>query len=161
MTIAENLKPSSNCIEIYRRANKVLIMISRHIICKSWVLKLYKSLVWPMVEYCMSAWSTQYEKDKNLLERMSSWPLTMRLRHHQSTRWGRCWQLGGQPGNCPVNMRMKFVNLGLRSKTYHRFIRVWMPISGFDLLHVQIVIYGLVVFLLTNWFPCLLRSICC
>ena len=32
VTLAENLKPSSYCIIIYKRANKALGMISRHII---------------------------------------------------------------------------------------------------------------------------------
>ena len=34
------------------------------------LLKLYKSLVRPHLEYCVSAWSPYYQKDKHLLERI-------------------------------------------------------------------------------------------
>ena len=34
------------------------------------MLKLYKSLVRPHLEYCTAAWSTHYVKDKQLLERI-------------------------------------------------------------------------------------------
>jgi len=33
------------------------------------MLSLYKSLVRPHVEYCVSAWSPHYTKDKDILER--------------------------------------------------------------------------------------------
>jgi len=34
------------------------------------LLQLYKSLVCPYLEYCISAWSSHYNKDKQLLERI-------------------------------------------------------------------------------------------
>ena len=34
------------------------------------LLQLYKSLVRPHLEYCISAWSPHYNKDKQLLERI-------------------------------------------------------------------------------------------
>ena len=34
------------------------------------MLSLYKSLVRPHVEYCVSAWSPHYIKDKDILERI-------------------------------------------------------------------------------------------
>ena len=34
------------------------------------MLSLYKALVRPHVEYCASAWSPYYEKDKELLEKV-------------------------------------------------------------------------------------------
>jgi len=47
-------------------------MIARTISCKSCdvLLRLYKSLVRPNLEYCISAWSPYYKKEKNLLERV-------------------------------------------------------------------------------------------
>jgi len=35
------------------------------------MLNLYKTLVRPHVEYCVSAWSPHYKKDKELLKRFS------------------------------------------------------------------------------------------
>ena len=37
---------------------------------KDIIVKLYKSLVRPLVEYCTPAWSPHYEKDKILIERV-------------------------------------------------------------------------------------------
>jgi len=34
------------------------------------LLRLYKSLIRPNLEYCISAWSPYYQKDKHLLERV-------------------------------------------------------------------------------------------
>jgi len=34
------------------------------------MMNLYKTLVRPHVEYCVSAWSTYYKKDKELLEKI-------------------------------------------------------------------------------------------
>ena len=50
----------------------MLGMINRTILYKSpsVMLNLYKTLVRPHLEYCVSAWSPQYKKDKELLERI-------------------------------------------------------------------------------------------
>ena len=49
-------------------------MIGRNIHYKETnvMLRLYKSLVRPHVEYCTVAWSVHYAKDKQLLERIQS-----------------------------------------------------------------------------------------
>ena len=67
-----DLKPSRQCQIAYSKANKILGMISRTLSYKSRdvMLQLYKSLVRPNLEYCISAWSPYYEKDKQLLERV-------------------------------------------------------------------------------------------
>jgi len=66
------LKPARQCQLAYAKASKALGLISRTISFKSAsvLLKLYKSLVRPHLEYCVSAWSPYYEKDKFLLERI-------------------------------------------------------------------------------------------
>ena len=52
-------------------AARTLGMINRTITYKERgiLVNLYKSLVRPHLEYCMSVWSPHYAKDKELLER--------------------------------------------------------------------------------------------
>jgi len=45
-------------------------MIKRTIRFKEVRISLYKTLVRPHVEYCVSAWSPYYKKDKELLEKV-------------------------------------------------------------------------------------------
>ena len=51
---------------------KVLGMIKRTIRYEDMrvMLSLYKSLVTPHVEYCISAWNPHYKKDKELIEKV-------------------------------------------------------------------------------------------
>ena len=53
-------------------ANQVLDMIKRNIKWKSTevIVRLYKALVRPRIEYCVQAWNPNLEKDKTLLERV-------------------------------------------------------------------------------------------
>ena len=70
--ISETLKPSMQCQQAYSKASKVLGLIERTILYKSkdFLLRLYKILVRPHLEYSVSAWSPCYTKDKLLLERI-------------------------------------------------------------------------------------------
>jgi len=70
--ISEDLKASRNCQAVYSRASRALGMMKRSIVFKTRdvLLPLYKSLVRPLVEYCVPAWSPHYQKDKELLERI-------------------------------------------------------------------------------------------
>ena len=72
MMITSDLKASAHCAYVCSRANRVLGMIARTMVYKSpFVLtRLYKSLVRPHLEYCVSAWSPQYVKDREKLERV-------------------------------------------------------------------------------------------
>jgi len=67
-----DLKPSRQCQLAYTTASRVLGMIGRTISYKNRevMLRLYKSLVRPHLEFCVSAWSPYYSKDKYLLERI-------------------------------------------------------------------------------------------
>jgi len=66
------VQPSKQWQLAYSTASRVLGMISRTIsyISREVMLRLYKSLVRPHVEFCVSAWSPYYNKDKQLLERV-------------------------------------------------------------------------------------------
>ena len=70
--ITDNLKPTRQCKQAYSKASKALGLIGRTISFKSKdvLLRLYKTLVRPHLEYCSTAWSPYYEKDKFLLERV-------------------------------------------------------------------------------------------
>ena len=70
--IRNDLKVSSQCNGAYKKANMVLGLIRRNIEHKSPLImvRLYKSLVRPHLEYSMVAWSPYYAKDKEKLERV-------------------------------------------------------------------------------------------
>jgi len=72
VVISEDLKVSNQCNMAYLKANRTLGLIKRTIEYKSEfiMLRLYKSLVRPHLEYCTAAWSPYYIKDKCLLERV-------------------------------------------------------------------------------------------
>jgi len=72
ITVTNDLKSAQQCLQAYNKANKVLGVINRSIVYKKKdiVVKLYKSLVRPHLEYCTVAWSPYYSKDKDLLERI-------------------------------------------------------------------------------------------
>ena len=54
------------------KAMKVLGMIKRTVRFKDMrvMLSLYKSLVRPHIEYCISAWNPHYKKDKEHIEKV-------------------------------------------------------------------------------------------
>ena len=62
----------SVCHYVYNKAIRILGMINRTIRYKERriMVRLYKSLVRPHLEYCVSAWSPHYLKDKELIERV-------------------------------------------------------------------------------------------
>jgi len=70
--ITDNLKPSKQCQLAYSKASKALGLIGRTISYrnKDILVRLYKTLVRPHLEYSVSAWSPYYAKDKQLLERV-------------------------------------------------------------------------------------------
>ena len=72
ITISSNLKPSQQCSEVVKKANKIIGLIGRSFEYKSknTILTLYNSLVRPILEYCVQAWSPYYQKDINKLERV-------------------------------------------------------------------------------------------
>ena len=70
--ITNDLKVASQCETAYRKANRMLSLMYRTLEYKTPEIMtcLYKSLVRPHVEYCASAWSPHYSKDKQKLERI-------------------------------------------------------------------------------------------
>ena len=70
--ISTDLKVGSQCKQAFLKANRMLGVLKRTVINKTpgIMINFYKSLVRPHVEYCVSAWSPHYAKDKHLLERI-------------------------------------------------------------------------------------------
>ena len=62
-----------------KKANCVLGMIKRNIKCKNTaiIMRLYKSLLRPRLEYCIQAWSRYHKKDIEVLERVQKWATKM------------------------------------------------------------------------------------
>ena len=70
--INKNGKYSEQCSMAAKNANCVLGMIAINFKCKNAaiVMRLYKSLVRPRLEYCIQAWSPYHKKDIEVLERV-------------------------------------------------------------------------------------------
>src|SRR6218665_3688619 len=63
-------KPSRQCAEASKKANSTVGMIRRTIVTrdKDTILRLYKSLVRPQLEYCIQVWSPYLKQDMEKLE---------------------------------------------------------------------------------------------
>ena len=68
--VSNTLKVSAQCVKAVKTVNKILGLIKRTFTTrqKDIIINLYKSLVRPHLEYCMSAWRPHYVKDIELLE---------------------------------------------------------------------------------------------
>ena len=65
-------KPSRQCPEASKKANLTLGMIRRAIVTrdKDTILRLYKTLVRPQLEYCIQVWSPYLKQDMEKLEKV-------------------------------------------------------------------------------------------
>src|SRR5271163_986838 len=72
VVIDDNGKFAEQCAKAVKQANAVLGMIKRNIHFKSKdvMVRLYKSLVRPRLEYCVQAWSPYLRKDIDRIERV-------------------------------------------------------------------------------------------
>ena len=64
--IDSSLKPSKQCVETAKRGNRILGMIKRNFsfLIQDIVVRLYKQLVRPHLEYAVQAWNPYFSKDK-------------------------------------------------------------------------------------------------
>ena len=70
--LSNDMKVLSHCSFAYAKANKMLGLLKRTIKYKNTdiMIRLYKALVRPHLEYCSSVWSPYYKKDREMLERV-------------------------------------------------------------------------------------------
>ncbi|PIK38302.1 hypothetical protein BSL78_24867 [Apostichopus japonicus] len=70
--IDSSLQPSKHCLEAAKRGNRVLGMIKRNFsfLKEDIVVRLYKQLVRPHLEYAVQAWNPYFAKDKEVLEKV-------------------------------------------------------------------------------------------
>jgi len=70
--MSKDLKVARQCQESYSKANRMLGLIKRTIKYKNQevLMNLYKSMVYPHLEYCSTVWSSHYVKDKQMLEKV-------------------------------------------------------------------------------------------
>ena len=70
--INNRFKVDKQCAKVSKTSNRVLGLIYRTFACKNKniILKLYKSLVRPHLDYCCQAWRPHLVKDVHLLERV-------------------------------------------------------------------------------------------
>jgi hypothetical protein len=70
--ITNNLKVSNQCEKVFTKADRMLGVLDRTIENKSIgvIVKLFKSLIRPLAEYCTFVWPPYYLKDKEKIERL-------------------------------------------------------------------------------------------
>ena len=70
--ITNDLKVEAQCSATCIKANRMLGLIKRTLVNKSPTIltTLYKSLVWPHLEYSTAAWSPHYVKDREMLKKV-------------------------------------------------------------------------------------------
>ena len=68
----KSAKPSWQCAEASKKANSTLGIIRGTIVTrdKDTILRLYKSLVRPQLEYCIQVWSPYLKQDMEKLEKV-------------------------------------------------------------------------------------------
>src|SRR6266516_3753228 len=70
--VSENFKPTLNCNKCSKAANRVVGLIRRNISSKGieGMMILYKSLVRPLMDYCIQVWKPYAKNDIKIMERI-------------------------------------------------------------------------------------------
>ena len=115
-----SLKPSRQCADAARKGNWILGLIRRNFNFheRDIIVRLYKQMVRPHLEYAIQVWNPYFSKDKQLLENVQR----------------RATKLIGCLRNLPYEERLKI--LGLTSLELRRIrgdlIQVFKMVHGFD-----------------------------
>ena len=118
--MSSDLKPSKQCVSAVEKANMTLGMIKRHIISrdKDTIIRLFKGLVRPKLEYCIQSWNWNptLVKDIELMEQVQ----------HRATK------LISEISHLPYEERLKYLNLTTLELRRHRgdLIEVFKILNG-------------------------------
>jgi len=84
--VTDDLKWDKQCVAVVKKANKLLGMIKSNFIdrSKATILALYKSLIRPLLEYCIQVWNPHLAKDIKLIELVfreepQSWSMVLKI----------------------------------------------------------------------------------
>ena len=120
VVVDSSMKWSEQCNVAVKVANSTLGIIRRHISSrrKDIIVKLYKSLVRPKLEYCVQVWCPYLKKDIDNIERVQ----------HRATK------LIGEFAGLDYETRLQRAGLITLEKRRHRgdLIQVFKMIKGFD-----------------------------
>ena len=118
--VDSSMKPSKQCIEAAKKGNRVLGMIRRNFrfLGKDIVLRLYKQLVRPHLEYAVQAWNPYFSKDKDILEKVQR----------------RATRMISSLKGVPYDERLRILNLTTLDVRRVRgdLIQVFKIVHGFD-----------------------------
>ena len=72
INLTKNLKTSYQCLQAYNKASQMLGLLGRTIKSRNpdILIKIYKGIVRPHLEFCSPVWAPHYRKDKELLEKV-------------------------------------------------------------------------------------------
>jgi len=89
-------KSLRQCVEAAKRATRILGMVKRTIVSRKqgMVLRLYKSLVRPHLEYCVESWSLYLKQYIDALEQIQRRATLMITRLGKHTHKGRLMRCG-------------------------------------------------------------------
>ena len=104
--LSNELKPSKQCVSAVKKANMTLGMSKRHKVPrdKNTIVRLYKSLVIPKLEFWIQSWNLSFNKDIELLEKIK----------HRATK------LIPEISHLPYHDRLKYLNLITLEHWRHR-----------------------------------------
>ena len=118
--MSNDLKPSKQYVSAIKKANMKLGMIERYVVSrdKNTIVRLYKSLVIPKLEYCIQAWNQSLIKYIELLEQVQH----------------RAAKLIPEIAHLSYHDRLKYLNLTTLELRIHRedLIEIFKTLKGLE-----------------------------
>ena len=118
--MSNDLKPSKQYVSAIKKASMKLGMIERYVVSrdKNTIVRLYKSLVIPKLEYCIQAWNQSLIKYIELLEQVQH----------------RAAKLIPEIAHLSYHDRLKYLNLTTLELRIHRedLIEIFKTLKGLE-----------------------------
>ena len=129
VVVSNDLKASKQCRTAYTKAMRTLEMMKEQLYIKrKTLLKLYKTLIRPLLEYCSSTWSPHYVKDKQPLEKAQHWftrtvPGLARMEYQDQLKVLNIWSLEERRNRADLLETFKVVK-GLSTMPANSFFEI-------------------------------------